>query len=110
MDALARIGAYFPFKTVTGFYILSNVIINNASYCASDQRQLLIALLVVICMFHILACFSDSYSASNGQKFWVFILPAYGPLCFSLPSDWDKDRVYEYYYLRCASLEKPIIQ
>jgi hypothetical protein len=68
--------------------------------CAEQQRQLVIALLVIYTLANALACFSDTYTASNGAKYWVFIIPVYGPLCFSLPTDWDKDRVYEWYYLR----------
>ncbi len=100
MDAIVRISAFFPFKTITVYVILGNVIINNAAECATQQQQLLIALLVIFCILHILACFSDTYTASNSIKSWVFIIPFYGPLCFSLPTDFDKDRVYEHYYLR----------
>ncbi len=100
MDALARVTAFFPFKTLTAFFIMSNVIINNVGDCAKQQRQLLIALLVIFCFVNMLSCFTDTYTATNGQKFWVLLVPFYGPLCFSLPTDYDKDRVYEYYYLR----------
>lgn len=100
MDAIARIGAYFPFKSITVYFILSNVIINNVGDCATQQRQLMIALLFIFCVLNILSCFTDTYTASNQNKYWVFIIPGYGPLCFSLPSDPDKDLVYDNYYLR----------
>uniref|UniRef100_A0A7S0RXL8 Uncharacterized protein n=1 Tax=Chlamydomonas leiostraca TaxID=1034604 RepID=A0A7S0RXL8_9CHLO len=100
MDAITRISSFFPTNTITVYIIMSNVIISNSNSCEPQQRQLMIALLVIFCILNLLACFSDTYTASNGQKFWVFIMPFYGPLCFSLPSDYDKDRVYEFYYLK----------
>ena len=46
------------------------------------------------------SCFTDHYLASNDQKYLVLLIPFYGPLCFNLPSDLDKDRVYEFFYLK----------
>lgn len=100
MDAITRISAFFPTNTLTVYFIMSNVIINDSGSCMPQQRQLMIALLVIFCILNVMACFTDTYTASNQQKFWVFIIPFYGPLCFSLPTDYDKDRVYEFYYLK----------
>lgn len=100
MDAITRISAFFPTNTITVYIIVSNVIISNSSSCEPQQRQLMIALLVIFCLANMLVCFTDTYTASNGQKFWVFIMPFWGPVCPSLPSDLDKDRVYECFYLK----------
>ncbi|KAL6764035.1 hypothetical protein V8C86DRAFT_3129160 [Haematococcus lacustris] len=100
MDAITRMSAFFPTNTLTSFFIISGIIINDVGTCERQQRQLMIALLVIFGCLHFMACFTDTYTASNQQKFWVFILPFWGPLCFSLPTDHDKDRVYEFYYLR----------
>ena len=80
--------------------VMSNVIINDSSYCQPQQRQLMIALLVIFSILNFFSSFTDTYTATNNQKSWVFIMPFYGPLCFSLPTDYDKDRVYEFYYLK----------
>lgn len=100
MDAITRISCFFPTNTLTVFVIVSNVIINDVGHCQDQQRQLMIALLIIFCILNFMSCFTDTYTASNGQKYWVFIMPFYGPLCFSLPTDQDKDRVYEFFYLK----------
>ena len=41
-------------------------------------------------------------ACSDGTRHWVLILPYYGPVCFALPTDADKDRVYDYYYLKVS--------
>ncbi len=57
-------------------------------------------MLLLFCLLVIAASFTDTYTATNDQKYVVLLMPLYGPLCFSLPSDFDKDRVYEHYYLK----------
>lgn len=100
MDALTRISVFFPTGTLTAFFIMSNIIINDVGDCEPQQRQLMIALVVIFAVMNFLVCFTDTYTGSNQQKFWVLVMPFYGPVCFSLPTDFDKDRVYDHYYLK----------
>lgn len=65
-------------------------------------RQLVSAVLALFCILVVVTSFTDTYTASNGLKFIVLLVPLYGPVCFSLPSDFDKDRVYEFYYLKVS--------
>jgi len=60
----------------------------------------MIAMMIVFCFFVLVCAFTDTYTASNNIKYLVLLLPFYGPVCFSLPSDFDKDRVYDHYYLK----------
>lgn len=60
----------------------------------------MVAMLVVFCIFVIVCSFTDTYTASNNIKYLVLLMPFYGPVCFSLPTDFDKDRVYDNYYLK----------
>ena len=46
------------------------------------------------------SCFTDHYTAFDGNKHLVLLIPFYGPMCFNLPTDLDKDRVYEKFYLK----------
>ena len=48
------------------------------------------------------SCFTDHYPALDGSKHLVLLVPFYGPMCFNLPSDLDKDRVYENFYLKAS--------
>lgn len=100
MDAITRVSYYFPTHTLTLFQILSNLVINDSSNCEKQERDLIIAMLVLFALACFFSAFTDTYTASNGTKFWVFMMPFYGPMCFSLPTDEDKDRVYDYYYLK----------
>ncbi|KAG2441176.1 hypothetical protein HXX76_004028 [Chlamydomonas incerta] len=100
MDAITRVSYYFPTHTLTIFQILANLVINDSAYCQDQERSLVIAMLVLFSIACFFASFTDTYTAFNGQKFWVIIMPFYGPLCFSLPSDEDKDRVYDWFYLK----------
>lgn len=99
MDALARITAYFPAQSLTSFWILSNLIMSNQA-CTDSTKGLMVALIVIFCIFVIFASFTDTYTGSNNTKYVVLLLPFYGPVCFSLPSDFDKDRVYDHFYLK----------
>ncbi|GIL61898.1 hypothetical protein Vafri_16273 [Volvox africanus] len=100
MDAITRVSYYFPTHTLTIFQILANLVINDSSYCHNQERALVIAMLVLFAVVCFFVSFSDTYTALDGQKFWVLIMPVYGPLCFSLPTEEDKDRVYEHYYAK----------
>ncbi|EFJ44696.1 hypothetical protein VOLCADRAFT_95012 [Volvox carteri f. nagariensis] len=100
MDAITRVSYYFPTHTLTVFQILANLVINDSSYCHDQERALVIAMLVLFSVVCFFVSFTDTYTAFDGQKFWVLIMPVYGPLCFSLPTEEDKDRVYEYYYAK----------
>ncbi|KAG2490176.1 hypothetical protein HYH03_011305 [Edaphochlamys debaryana] len=100
MDAITRISYYFPTHTLTIFQILANLVINDSPKCEDQERSLIIAMLVLFAIACFFSSFTDTYTATNGQKYWVLIMPFYGPLCFSLPTDEDKDRVYDYYYLK----------
>ncbi|PNH08555.1 hypothetical protein TSOC_004880 [Tetrabaena socialis] len=100
MDAVTRVSYYFPTHTLTVFQILGNLVINDSSYCQDQERSLVIAMLVLFALACFFASFTDTYSASNGQSYWVLIMPFYGPLCFSLPTDDDKDKVYDMYFLK----------
>lgn len=100
MDAITRVSYYFPTHTLTIFQILSNLVINDQQTCRQQERSLVIAILVLFAVACFFLSFTDTYTAINGQKFWVLIMPFYGPLCFSLPSDEDKDRVYDHFYLK----------
>jgi hypothetical protein len=99
-DAISRIGAYFPTRAIASFWVVANLIINGQLVCDNQSRQLVIAILVIFSILVIVASFTDTYTASNGQSFVVVLVPFYGPVCFSLPTDQDKDRVYEFYYLK----------
>lgn len=57
-------------------------------------------MLVLFSIACFMVSFTDTYTALNGQKFWVIMMPFYGPLCFSLPCEEDKDRVYDFFYLK----------
>ncbi|GFR47316.1 hypothetical protein Agub_g9004 [Astrephomene gubernaculifera] len=100
MDAITRVSYYFPTHTLTIFQILSNLVINDSSFCQDQERSLVIAMLVLFALACFFASFTDTYTALNGQKFWVLMMPFYGPLCFSLPTGEDKDRMYDHYYLK----------
>ncbi|KXZ47852.1 hypothetical protein GPECTOR_32g464 [Gonium pectorale] len=100
MDAITRISYYFPTHTITTFMILGNLVINDSSFCQTQERSLVIAMLVLFGLACFFSSFTDTYTALNGQKFWVLMMPFYGPLCFSLPTDEDKDRVYDFFYLK----------
>lgn len=100
MDALTRISVYFPTATLTIFQLVANLIINDNGYCSTQERQLLITMEVLFAIICFATAFTDSYTATNGMKYWVFLLPGAGPQCFSLPTEYDKDRVYEFYYLK----------
>lgn len=95
--------AYFPAQSITSFWLISNVIINNTQQCDGATRGLLIAIMVLFACSTILCAFTDTYTASNNQKFIVLLIPRYGPICMSLPTDLDKDRVYEFYYDRVST-------
>jgi hypothetical protein len=66
-------------------------------------RQLIIALLVIWTIITAVSCFTDTYRASDDRLHVVLLIPFYGPQCFNLPSDFDKDRVYEFYYVKVGS-------
>ena len=73
-------------------------------------RGLVTALLVIFCLLVVFSNFTDTYTASNGSKFIVILMPFYGPLCFSLPTDFDKDRVYEFFYLKVSCSYESVTQ
>ena len=100
MDAVTRVSCYFPTHTLTTFQILSNLVINDSPFCRDQERSLVIAMLVLFSLACFMVSFTDTYTALNGQKFWVLMIPFYGPLCFSLPTEEDKDRVYDFYFLK----------
>eukprot|EP00798_Chlamydomonas_sp_ICE-L_P014026 gene14026-19963_t len=100
MDALARVSYYFPTRALTAFWALANVIVNNEPECADTERKLLIALVVIFGVMVIVVSFTDTYTASDGQSYPVLIFPVYGPVCYTLPTIEDKDRVYDSYYLK----------
>ncbi|KAG1674463.1 hypothetical protein FOA52_003068 [Chlamydomonas sp. UWO 241] len=99
MDALTRVSYYFPAQSLTSFWILSNLIMSNAA-CTESTRGLMIAVIVFFCIFVLSAGFTDTYTASNNIKYMVVLIPLHGPVCFSLPTDFDKDRVYDHFYLK----------
>lgn len=99
-DGLSRIGAYFPTRAIASFWVVANLIINGQLVCDNQSRQLVIAIMVIFCLLVIIASFTDTYIASNNLAYVVILLPFYGPICFSLPTDYDKDRVYEFFYLK----------
>mmetsp|Transcript_40215 Transcript_40215/g.89249 ORF Transcript_40215/g.89249 Transcript_40215/m.89249 type:complete len:296 (+) Transcript_40215:396-1283(+) len=100
MDAITRVSYYFPTHSLASFWVLSNLVINNQGFCMPQERQLMIALIVLFCILVIIVSFTDTYTATNKQKYAVLIIPIYGPVCFSLPTDYDKDKVYEHFYLK----------
>lgn len=100
MDALTRVTVYFPTATLASFWVLTNLVISDSGNCQSQEKQLLVAILIIFVILCMASCFTDTYLASDGQKFWVLMMPCYGPVCFSLPSPYDKDRVYDYFYLK----------
>ncbi|GLC33325.1 hypothetical protein PLESTB_000345600 [Pleodorina starrii] len=100
MDAITRVSYYFPTHTLTVFQVLSNLVINDSSFCREQERALVIAMLVMFAVVCFFVSFTDTYTALDGQKFWVLIMPIYGPLCFSLPTEEDKDRVYDNFYAK----------
>jgi hypothetical protein len=100
MDALTRMSYYFPANTLTTYFVVSNMIVNNQSVCADDQRVLLILVIVLFALLCFFISFTDSYMASNGMSYWVLIVPCSGPVCFNLPSEQDKDEVWEHFYLK----------
>lgn len=99
-DAISRVGTYFPTRSLASFWIVANLIINGQLVCDNQSRQLVIAIMVIFAILVIFSCFTDTYTASNNQSYIVLLMPLYGPICFSLPSDYDKDRVYEFFYLK----------
>ena len=66
----------------------------------------LISLWTVIVIF---SCFTDHYPALDGSKHLVLLIPFYGPMCFNLPTDMDKDRVYEKFYLKVGSFQRSVM-
>ena len=100
MDALTRINVFFPTSCISVFWVLANLATNSSGYCAPGEKNLLIAILIITSLVCLGSSFTDTYVATDGQVFWVLILPCYGPVCFSLPTNLDKDRVYDFYFLR----------
>lgn len=100
MDGLTRISYYFPTGSLTVFQIISNLVINDVGDCAEQERQLMIALVVIFSLICFMVSFTDTYTAYNGLKFWVVLVPFHGPVCFSLPTDEDKERVFEYFNVK----------
>ena len=54
------------------------------------------------CLMVFVTSFTDHYLASNQTKYVVLLIPFYGPMCFSLPSEFDKDRMYELFYIKVS--------
>lgn len=106
MDGLTRISYYFPTGTLTVFQIISNLVINDVGDCAVQERQLMIALVVIFSLVCFLVSFTDTYTAYNGLKFWVILVPMHGPICFSLPTEEDKDRVWDSFRLKVRSVRR----
>ncbi|MEW5303423.1 MAG: hypothetical protein WDW36_006116 [Sanguina aurantia] len=104
MDGLTRISYYFPTGTLTVFQIISNLVINDVGDCAEQERQLMIALVVIFSLICFMVSFTDTYTAYNGLKFWVVLVPFHGPICVSLPTDEDKERVFEYFNVKLRDI------
>mmetsp|Transcript_4083 Transcript_4083/g.7264 ORF Transcript_4083/g.7264 Transcript_4083/m.7264 type:complete len:292 (+) Transcript_4083:161-1036(+) len=109
MDAFTKISYYFPCRCITIFQIAANIIISNESECQQQDRNLVISLLVIASLACFFSCFTDVFTSINNQKFIVFILPYYGPICNSLPSEGDKDRLYRYYFFKGHDLIHAIL-
>ncbi len=67
MDAITRVAYYFPTHSLTSFWILANLVINNQQTCQKQDQQLLVALIVLFCILVVMCSFTDTYTASNGQ-------------------------------------------
>lgn len=61
---------------------------------------MIITLIIIFCIVVVLHAFTDTYKASNKQSYWVFLIPGYGVTCLNLPTDLDKDRVDDFFYLK----------
>ena len=67
-------------------------------------RQYLSVLLTFWAVATGLTCFTDYYKALDESVHVVLLVPIYGPIGLNLPSDADKDRVYEFYYVKVIIL------
>ncbi|KAF5842839.1 hypothetical protein DUNSADRAFT_4723 [Dunaliella salina] len=100
MDNLSRIASFFPTGTITVYVIIENLVINDTSSCVPQQRDLTIALLIIFSFLHTLCCFTDSYVTSTSTRVIIFMVPFYGPLSNGLPTEYERDKVYENYFLK----------
>eukprot|EP00201_Polytomella_parva_P001549 CAMPEP_0175073292 /NCGR_PEP_ID=MMETSP0052_2-20121109/20450_1 /TAXON_ID=51329 ORGANISM="Polytomella parva, Strain SAG 63-3" /NCGR_SAMPLE_ID=MMETSP0052_2 /ASSEMBLY_ACC=CAM_ASM_000194 /LENGTH=308 /DNA_ID=CAMNT_0016341023 /DNA_START=74 /DNA_END=1000 /DNA_ORIENTATION=+ len=80
------------------------MIINDTSQCVQQERNLVIAIISLMAVAVFLSSFTDTFTSKNGQKYTVFLAPFYGPICFSLPSEEDKDHLYEFYFFKGRDL------
>lgn len=60
------------------YIIIENLVINDTSSCAPQQRDLTIALMVIFAFLHTLCCFTDSYMTSQSTRVIIFMVPFYG--------------------------------
>ena len=67
MDAITRVAYYFPTHSLTSFWILANLVINNQDQCQKQDKQLLTALIILFTLLVVMISFTDTYTASNGQ-------------------------------------------
>ena len=63
MEAMTRVSVYYPTGTLTVFWVLANIVMNNQQYCTQDQQRLMVVLIVVLSIICFALSFTDTYTA-----------------------------------------------
>lgn len=100
MDGVSKIMRYWPTGTLCIYWVIANLIISDVSECATEVQQLVKVLLSFCAVICFCTCFTDTFTASDNSRNLVLLVPFYGPVCGGLPSDYDKDRLYERFHLK----------
>jgi len=77
--------------------------------CGKTEEGLIIALLVITALVNFCLPFTDTYTDGNNRAHNVFIVPWYGPVTGDLPTEQDKDLVYEHYYVKLRDVAAGLI-
>lgn len=103
-NALEVISHHFPSGFVVSLFITANMVINNQGFCEQPTRNTVVALIIIHSVLAFMSRFLDRYQASNGQRYFVILVPFGQPFSPTLPTDEDKDLVADNYYFTISDL------
>ncbi|GAA0169271.1 hypothetical protein LIER_23795 [Lithospermum erythrorhizon] len=99
LESSANLARLLPTGTLLAFQLLTPIFTNNGS-CDSATQPMTLILLVILAVSCFLACFTDSFKASDGQVYygfatskglWIFDYPAAS--ASGIPNDLSKYRM-----------------
>lgn len=99
LESTAHLANLLPTGTLLAFQLLTPITTNNGS-CDAATRPMSLILLIILAVSCFLACFTDSFKASDGQVYygfasprglWVFDYPAAS--ASGIPGDLSKYRL-----------------